>query len=915
MHATPTLDPKLDTTEDQFRFLMYVREQIPTLFQSSPAFYFDLFKLLGEQNRLMSILKKSPSYLKELSRKPPLIQIELRESKDKILMAREVQPKVVSEWRRKLMKDLERLPSNGSLTDAIVSRVALSLHQLNYRSSDMLLTTLILNLPEPLRKEAFEKPSIEEKISFLTKSLPEKIAIFKDGYLLGLSNEVSRTQAVERLQFLIQQESEVASYGILFAALDIPDSQPPSTKMEAQIRVEDLVEEDFSALVDPKKVKSRVEHLANLIRKLGQKADGIKILNLMRSYTDERSVSVEVLSEDSIGVRLIEAPELAPFRGIPGVDSSSQNDFATINLPSKRVFLIQELNSGRLKGYVEGSYVRAEKKKSFDVSTVNGHISERELKLILYGFEKAKKALSAKNIILPDSDRQVLLLNGDTPKSVYKELIGNSPSVKLEYLDVSTRRTIEKFKSEYNTADYSKMSHNKTGAILKLTKVQLSPIQIEVKERLIVPLSTREYSKGEVFEFALEMAATNRPDSLKVVLDLSNIKVSQFQELLETVNNSQALSKAEYESALIKAAKEFDLGENFFADHESLVHIGLLQASDAFDEINQEKSIRILIKVLKSGMNHYKINKIIEQRIDLLKNSLPFQKSLASLIGGAQVRPLSDLRSRNLKMLKTLVTMGTPFPREIIPKLIILAKNEDGVIRSTAVTLLGFSEEPSAVDALISACEDSIETVKINAAHALAQIGMKNEKILEALLKGTIDPSPMAREEFAIALAKLRIDDPRVIQAFLRLLDKDDWQYTRAKTAEEVIPIFGWQDEEIKSAMYRRLDDPKPRVRGRTALGLTKIGIRDAGITLALIEALKFHDQDLDERAELALQSLHNEPLGKPEEKTLIQNVLKTAANQREGLVDQTLREFKTNSSFCAVAVISLGKRAIMKSP
>ncbi len=146
-----------------------------------------------------------------------------------------------------------------------------------------------------------------------------------------------------------------------------------------------------------------------------------------------------------------------------------------------------------------------------------------------------------------------------------------------------------------------------------------------------------------------------------------------------------------------------------------------------------------------------------------------------------------------------------------VPILVSFAKHHDADIRyAVAVALGNYSEDPSAVKALLELMDDPDRDVRDWAIFGLGTLGRADsEEIRNALFSHLRDPYVNAREEAAVALA-LR-GDQRMIRSLIDLLKKDRDRILLLEAAREFLEMDcdppDWFEAEYVAALEAKFPE------------------------------------------------------------------------------------------------------------
>ena len=91
--------------------------------------------------------------------------------------------------------------------------------------------------------------------------------------------------------------------------------------------------------------------------------------------------------------------------------------------------------------------------------------------------------------------------------------------------------------------------------------------------------------------------------------------------------------------------------------------------------------------------------------------------------------------------------------------------------RSQAINMLGMLKDSRALDALLGALVDSVDLLRARAAIAIGQVGVMQERAIEAIINGLADEDSFVRECCAKVLGLMK--RPEAIPALVRMRAED----------------------------------------------------------------------------------------------------------------------------------------------
>ncbi|MEX2666881.1 HEAT repeat domain-containing protein [Candidatus Uabimicrobium amorphum] len=329
--------------------------------------------------------------------------------------------------------------------------------------------------------------------------------------------------------------------------------------------------------------------------------------------------------------------------------------------------------------------------------------------------------------------------------------------------------------------------------------------EIDEETRLAISylLGEKDVLEPFIAKFFLSINAIDALGKKAAILTISQKKkykysiVMIFKELLKSPNNDVRSSAAEILGQIERKAEEV-----------VPALIPLLQ--------DQNSGVRSSA-VSALGLFGKKAEKAVPSIVSLLKD------------------PDEDVRRKTEKSLKNIGTAET------ITVFIQLLQNQDSVIRSFAVEILGRIGEKahSAVPALILALKDQDSWVRSSVAEALGKIGEKAHSAVPDLIPLLQDKNSSVRRYVVEALGKIGQKAHSAIPALILALKDNDVR----SSAVEALGKIGEKAHSAVPDLIPLLQDKNSSVRQHVVDTLGKIGEKAHAAVPALILALK--DQDI----------------------------------------------------------------------
>jgi HEAT repeat protein len=222
---------------------------------------------------------------------------------------------------------------------------------------------------------------------------------------------------------------------------------------------------------------------------------------------------------------------------------------------------------------------------------------------------------------------------------------------------------------------------------------------------------------------------------------------------------------------------------------------------------------------------------------------------------------IRELKSKDHKVResaeKSLIIAGYP----TVNLLKDAAKDEDPLVRQSAIRVLGGIRHISCIEPLVAALSDQTEAVRREARSGL--MVMKNEEVVDVIIKSLGNNDSRVRKSAAEILG--RQNNPRAIDPLIAALGDED-QHVRS---EAVGSLTNFNDPRVKESLVAVLKDPDPNVRKKAAIFLGEQG--DSRALETLLAYLEDKDEFNRERAAWALSRIgKNKDFSSPEKEKAI---------------------------------------------
>lgn len=585
--------PEVPTDLDKLRLMMAIQREFPAFLKEGSDYGFDPYRVLEDQQRLISTLSQDPNYVKLMAQRPDLLEIEIKPPNTlKTVKKLSVDPTQVTNWRDSLETTHHEFPDPQSALVGVIG-------ELKKRNSLGMISGLIARLPDGVKQEAFRQPGVQAKLEYL-KSSPATTE--------EIRNALPEVQAVMKLEAKLQRLTE------LCIALQT-DAGVWKTGNEAESRIASLGEAELNQFLDfPHFVKPRLDSLNQSLERL-QHHTAVKtsVVESIQEQTKERMAhQVETVEEVKGSIHLKELRAGAGiFRSCAGQDCSTRYSFAVVNNPDELVFAVTDSN-GQSKGYLEATRLLVGNKKTLYISSINGpRISSNDVELLLNGLYKILPQFGVEQIALPTYGSLISLVNYKAILTKMKDSVTGSPKVELTFTSPEIRENIEHFKSHYLSMDYDSMKNNRFAQILPAPHEDpLAAITTQVRSRPPEPwILDAELNRAAVIKFLIESpGARSLSAFFNRTLHALQISPEQWRDFDDTLKNKDHKTIAAFYDDLNQHYRRLlqDPRADISLGSTSILTAGRLRASDALAPQNAEESTRLLFSIIKKDKDLFK---------------------------------------------------------------------------------------------------------------------------------------------------------------------------------------------------------------------------------------------------------------------------------------------------------------------
>jgi len=373
-------------------------------------------------------------------------------------------------------------------------------------------------------------------------------------------------------------------------------------------------------------------------------------------------------------------PHVAIFRGCTGGDCSSQFSFPYPNDPHERVFFIYD-GKDRLKGYVSATVVEdAKKNKSLYVITIAGNrVNAQDTELILQGLDANKEALGVSKIMLPEKEKQNILLNFAPINDVFHQAVGNRPAENIHYQDEKIRLQIQTYKSDNNNGAYDHIAHNAKGVeYVPENKINIKTQITQVPPQLKSLVIKNSFEPTAVIEFCQALKSSSREDYISKTLDLTfdnGQKKEAAEKLMKIISEDLVMTSDKLNNEIEQLVSILEISPERFREKRGQWFINnLLNTSDGLEEKNLSKNLDLIAWDFKNNNPPLIDSKIFEKYEKEFVNHKSYLKLQNLFLKKLKDNPLfiDDLEKNDPRM--RLVFAGD-VPGELFPTSDFIIKN------------------------------------------------------------------------------------------------------------------------------------------------------------------------------------------------------------------------------------------------
>ncbi len=667
--------PPLKTDAERLSYLLYIRSQVPALFEDAANYDIDLMELISSQEKLQNALYKIERYQELIKNGGPLktISIQVTDPAARVKVREPLPETILQEWRNELKETYKvviankkpgtQTSSTATLEDVDVYLQGLRSRIQNWKNPSALLAGLqSAQLKPEQRQEIKAIKGIEDKLQYLREHVnPDEILSnsFR-GEAFGLGKDATVGDAFNLLEEGIRNqpayEETIAAYDRALAFAAVVQRQGAFQ----EYMLHHLTEADLNFMMDKK------DTLTPLLKKFHESAPPKQLEEIVdRAYRRFAYYSNQAVQKESAlqSAKLVQVPApIADFRGCTGGDCSSQYSFPYPNDPHEPVFFVNNAD-GKLVGYVSTTAVLDEEGKlSLYVNTISGNsISGNETISILNGLSKRMKELGVEQIVLPNASNLHSLINSPSIRKAFELMSQGGREVKISYQDSEIRKTIEEFASPYNSGHYDHMENNQTAIVMKARPEISEALEVQVESKVLFdPFVYQKPTDQEIFEFALDLQHSERSIQMSRVLAIGSHTPEDLKSFTNLMQNEKGMNVEKFEKSLADWLTAHKMDPSLLNKKGYLSYVGRLRAPDALSAENFKTTSKLVLEEFKAELDGKAISPegsdFIQDHMDQLFKNAGFKNALETMVEEAKkTGNLVDMASAAYR-LKSLIT-------------------------------------------------------------------------------------------------------------------------------------------------------------------------------------------------------------------------------------------------------------------
>lgn len=537
--ATPKMDvsdatkirtiPYELSLESRLSFIAALYQTMPSLFQESTKYQFNVFQILADQAELMKRLNASRDFQAALNNRPPLSEITItpignQGFRTTVPIRGEVPNEAIEEFQGKLIaateaiaNDLARSKTPWSI-DAVTQLLQSDLDRLDASKPNpgAIIAALQSLLTTQQRRDAIAIKDFNQKLEYLSKTVtPSKVLdpqLF-DPSRLKLSPTFSKPPSLKELINYCSEYAKVQaglSDRLALYAFMMSPSAPYASKETVLERLGTFDIDTLTYLAD--------------------EADNLR--PVFEKFTSNRGVSEWLTKDVTVSLTKVfnRAPttlvELTPvilveqpwwygiIRGFISGDCSSKHSFPYPNDPGERTFFVAEPSAPtEFKGSVSLSSMIKNGKRVLYLSAIGGpRMSPADAYTILYGLHQLRATLGYDGVELPTALNLKGLVNSDELQKTINEIASSGKDGPIAYENPTVRAIIRDLPSIHNNGTYDSPASNSESRRF-VPNAQISSGMTAVNKWIPVK--------------AITVALPMKASALQLLVDLLNMKLQE----------------------------------------------------------------------------------------------------------------------------------------------------------------------------------------------------------------------------------------------------------------------------------------------------------------------------------------------------------------------------------------------------
>jgi len=486
--------PETRTSKDYGRFLHYLQQEMPLIFEQGAEYDVNLLEILKSQQEAVEALKNSAMYMEAARNRPELVTLKLQMMGNQTIKSSKINRFKILDLLEEAGPSVAHL-SSKDLTDAVLSP-----------EPQGELTGLIQCHPQSATKARLFKlapldalTEMENDPNFTDQSITKHFQFNRH----GIRNPLTKSQLISRIRENILKKRDLKAF-LVFRALQENDlslaveSVPP--ELSDNVRGKAFVAQIMGGLGNGS------QDLAHQLKeKINPTWDDLS-RSLQTTHRQEKEVVLDEITLKEV------PPYLGIFRGFVGGDCSTQFTYLFPYAPNEKTFFVID-PEGVPRGYVMATRLRIQGANALYVHDIVGPtLSRRMVDMILWGLQGELARFGARYLVLPNEKRIFDNNNYEFLRTHLQSYVAGLPGLRLQYEDAAIRTDLKNL-GQF-AVDYDSPEANPSGHIFNPPRsAKWDQFKISASENLEGDAQLPEIDEKQAILLALDLRQAARSDS------------------------------------------------------------------------------------------------------------------------------------------------------------------------------------------------------------------------------------------------------------------------------------------------------------------------------------------------------------------------------------------------------------------